>query len=497
MEMLRRRFHGGHQHEYALLGGNEKARPRLWTRKHSILVLLLIALATLFFVSLSIRSGEQPCDTPEAGYQCRPEISHFWGQYSPYFSVASDIPAHTPEGCHITFAQVLARHGARDPTLGKSLLYGATIERLKANVKHFPGRYAFLADYEYTLGADQLSIFGQRQLVSAGVNFYERYKPLSRDFVPFLRASGQKRVIDSAWNWTQGFREAMLADEHTNPHHPSLPAVDVVVSEEEGMNNTLHHDICTEFETGKFGAIGSTAKFKWVEVFAEPIRARFNADLIGANLTLTEVIYLMELCPFETVASPTGKISRICDLFTTEEWRQYNYYGSLDKWYGYGHGNPLGPTQGVGFVNELIARMTDEAVTDTTSTNRTLDSDPQTFPLGRRLYADFSHDNDMTAIMAALGLYGETSHLPNRTLVGAPEAGGFSAAWTVPFAGRVYFEKLQCAGHDEELVRVLVNDRVQPLLQCEGDALGRCTLSAFVDSLQFARSGGHWAACFK
>jgi len=169
---------------------------------------------------------------------------------------------------------------------------------------------------------------------------------------------------------------------------------------------------------------------------------------------------------------------------------------TLNKYYGYSFGNPLGPTQGVGFANELIARLTSKPVHDVASINSTLDANPATFPLNRALYADFSHDNDMTAIFSALGLYNGTAALPNTTVIEAEQAGGYSAAWTVPFAARAYWEKLQCHGHWEEFVRVIVNDRVQPLTQCGGDRYGRCTLSAYVDSLGFAKSGGLWDQCF-
>ncbi|KAK6405100.1 hypothetical protein LTR95_018802 [Oleoguttula sp. CCFEE 5521] len=92
----------------------------------------------------------------------------------------------------------------------------------------------------------------------------------------------------------------------------------------------------------------------------------------------------------------------------------------------------------------------------------------------------------MTAIFSALGLYNTTTTpmLSNTTVVEAEQEGGYSAAWTVPFAARAYFEKLQCRGEREEFVRVIVNDRVQALEQCGGDSLG------------FARSGGAWDQCF-
>lgn len=102
----------------------------------------------------------------------------------------------------------------------------------------------------------------------------------------------------------------------------------------------------------------------------------------------------------------------------------------------------------------------------------------------------------MTAIFSALGLYNSTSPLSNNTLETTAQTDGYAAAWTVPFAARAYFEKLQCAGNGEEFVRVLVNDRVLPLQTCGGDELGRCTLSAFVNSLSFAGAGGDWAQCF-
>ena len=415
------------------------------------------------------------------------------GQYSPYFSVPSEISPEIPHGCSITFAQVLSRHGARDPTQSKTDVYNATIQKIQKSVKKFSGTYAFLKDYEFTLGADQLTTFGQQQLVNSGIQFYQRYEALARDVVPFVRSSGQDRVVQSAQNWTQGFSAAKVEDEHANEE---LPHINAIIPEEHGVNNTLSHDLCTAFEDGKLSTTADDAKGEWATLFASPIRNRLNTDLPGAKLTLDETIYMMDLCPFNVVASPTGKISPFCALFTEEEWHQYSYYETLDKWYGYSFGNPLGPTQGVGFVNELIARMTDKPVRDKTSTNHTLDANPKTFPLERVLYADFSHDNDMTAIFSAVGLYNGTRQFPNTTVVEAQNANGYSAAWTVPFAARAYFEKMTCRYHEDEMVRVIVNDRVLPLTQCGGDGLGRCTLQAFVGSLAFARSGGHWDQCF-
>ncbi|KAF2160106.1 hypothetical protein M409DRAFT_29403 [Zasmidium cellare ATCC 36951] len=440
--------------------------------------------------------GSSGCDSVQNGYQCQPDISHFWGQYSPFFSVESSIPSEVPPRCSVTFANVLSRHGARDPTASKTAAYNATVQKIHANVQNYPGKYAFLKNYEYTLGADQLTLFGQQEMINSGLKFYERYEQLANHLTPFVRSASEDRVVESAENFTQGYHSAKLADKRNRRGDSTYPYPITVISEADGSNNTLNHGLCTNFEDGPDDSIASNAQKTWANVFVPAIQNRLNSDLQGANLTQTEVTYVMDLCPFNTVASNNGTISSFCSLFTEEEWHQYNYYETLNKYYGYSYGNPLGPTQGVGFANELIARLTNSAVDDETSTNHTLDDNPATFPLRRSLYADFSHDNDMTAIFSALGLYNGTGPLSNTTVTEAQDANGYSAAWTVPFAARAYFEKLRCAGNREEFVRVVINDRVLPLSQCGGDRYGRCTLSKFVNSLGFAKSDGLWDQCF-
>lgn len=438
------------------------------------------------------------CDSVQAGYTCSPEISHYWGQYSPFFSVPqTSAPSNAlPDGCSLTFVQSLNRHGARDPTASKTALYNATIQRIQASATSFGAGYEFLETYEYTLGADQLTTFGQQQLINSGKAFYARYEALTKVDSPFVRSSSEDRVVESALNWTQGFHAARLADTKA-AGSDTYPYDIVVISEDTGSNNTLDHGLCTAFEDGPDSEISDNAQSIWMDQFTRNITARLNANLPGVNLSATETIYMMDLCPFNTVADVQGTVSEFCGLFTADEWKSYDYFQSLGKFYGYGSGNPLGPTQGVGFTNELVARLTGQSVVDHTSVNHTLDDNAATFPLNRSLYADFSHDNDMTGIFFALGLYNDTKQLSNTTREAAPALEDYSASWTVPFAARLFVEKMVCQDTgSEELVRVLVNDRVRPLETCGADELGRCTLSNFVDSLGFAREGGDWSSCF-
>lgn len=375
-------------------------------------------------------------------------------------------------------------------------MYGAFIAALQANVTSYTGKYAFLKDFEYNLGADMLTSFGEQQMVNNGIKFYSRYKDLAGKTAPFLRTAGQQRVVDSARLFGDGYHQAYTQDNGASDDVYPYP---LVVIDEGGpdTNNTLSYGACPAFRDDN--AMEKESQATWMDVFIPPIIKRLEADLPGLSLVNKDVISMMDLCPFHVMASPTGAISPFCHLFSAGEWKGYDYYESLGKWYGYGNGNPFGATQGVGYVNELIARLTHSPVEDHTSTNSTLDSDPHTFPIDSEhtLFADFSHDNDLTTVIAALGLYNTTAPLSNTTLRNTHYTRGYSASWTVPFAGRIYFEKLQCGKVDsEEKVRVLVNDRVVPLPWCGGGKNGQCKLSKFVEGLSFARQGGKWNECF-
>ncbi|KAI7914989.1 phytase [Pyricularia oryzae] len=505
----------GSAYKYTVLAGNTgeaesqtSARrksfgksPRTWCLRFVVTMFTLVLLFQLWSALIRATHAVEPgsqgdCDTPDGGFQCNSSISHNWGQYSPFFLAPSEIDASVPSGCEVTFAQILSRHGARDPTASATAAYGETIEQIQSSVTNYGEGFEFIKDYQYTLGADQLSDFGRQEMFNSGVHFYNRYQILARNNTPFFRSDGQQRVVESGQKWTEGFHQALLGDSgRAGGPADEFPYKMVIIPNEDGTNNTLNHNLCTAFENTK---LGKEAQKEFMESAMGGITERLNNGLEGANLTTKQAVQIMELCPFETVADPQATLSQFCTLFTQRDWEAYDYLQTLGKWYGYGNGNPLGSTQGVGFVNELIARLLQKPVEDHTNTNSTLDSDPSTFPLDKKLYADFSHDNDMLGIYAALGIYNATApdSVPKKERRSAQELSGFSSSWAVPFAARMFVEKMTCAGQNEELVRILVNDRVTPLQNCDADSMGRCTLSKFVESLSFARSGGRWDQCF-
>ncbi|KAH4973064.1 hypothetical protein HBH77_165850 [Parastagonospora nodorum] len=490
------RMRGNRSPEYAPLPLSEKeplpsvrSRQARWSRQSIVgLVVCSIAACSALYglVSSLSASAENSCDTIDDGYRCSPKTTHFWGQYSLWYSVPSDIDVAPPHGCKVTFANVLSRHGGRDPTMGKSMAYALLIADIQNTSTSFSGEFGFLKDYKYNLGADELTSAGRQEMVNSGAHFFRRYHKLAKKHTPFVRSGGQHRVVESAQKWLQGFAQSAKQ---------SPAEIDLIIPEGPKWNNTLSHDTCPAFEDGPDRGLGDRAQKIWAAEFVPPIQERVNSQL-GTNLSMNSIIYLMDMCPFDTLAHPNAKVSDFCHLFTEKEWHAYDYFETLGKYYGYSVGNPLAPTQGVGYVNELIARLTGQPVEDHTNTNTTLNSDPSSFPLGRKVYADFSHDNDISGVLAALGLYNETKPLSNTTIESTKDTHGYSAAWTVPFASRMYVEKLQCKHKKEEMVRVIVNDRVQPLKFCGGDKHGRCKLSKFVESQSFAKQGGLWDRCY-
>ncbi|WEW59529.1 histidine phosphatase family protein [Emydomyces testavorans] len=438
------------------------------------------------------------CNSVENGYQCHQPYAQLWGQYSPFTSLktTSVISPDVPPGCTITFAQVLSRHGARYPTASKTKTYAELIDRIQKTSKSYKGAFKFLETFKYKLGSDNMTQFGESQLFNSGSKFYKHYQALAKEKSPFIRASGSPRIIKSAEMFIQGFHQYKLRDPDSD-HNDGPPVIGVIIPEGSSSNNTLDHAVCDKFEEDRSG---DGIQQKFADKFIPQILERVKSHLPGASVTIKDVSYLMDLCSFHTVAmTPDASIiSPFCQLFTIGEWVDYDYYQSLGKYYRYGPGHPLGPEQGIGYSNELIARLTNTPVKDNTSTNRTLDSDPATFPLNATLYADFSHDNTMTSIFAALGLFNGTKALPVDRVQTPVQSNGYSASWTVPFAARAYIEKMKCEWsprRDAEYVRILINDRVFPLHGCKVDVLGRCELNDFVAGLSFAMNGGKWETC--
>ncbi|KAM0786582.1 hypothetical protein ACM66B_002038 [Microbotryomycetes sp. NB124-2] len=371
-------------------------------------------------------------------------------QYAPYSAAAAYRP---PRGhCHVTQVNVLQRHGARYPTLGAAIEIDVTVDKLvKYHKKQLNrqynseqlrfddqgSRWAFLNDWRYNLGIDDLLPYGEHEVVASAKEWAIKFTELVRMQVPEVMA----------------------------------------ISEAPGSKNTLHN-YCPN-------SLSNIAPQRtWLELFASPIAKRLDDELPRIGLDAQDVINMAHLCAFETLAHQ--RMSPFCKLFTDDEWPQIEYHGDLGKYYGFAYGNDLSRAQGVGYVNELLSRLTGDLAYikgDTTQVNQTLDRDPRTFPLDRRLYVDFSHDNSMLPIMTLLDLFHDARPL---NPVKPDSHRHFVVSKIVSFAARMIVERVECkqdGSAPTTYVRILVNDAIQRLSgECANCDL--CPLSDFVESMR-------------
>ncbi|POW01242.1 hypothetical protein PSHT_12640 [Puccinia striiformis] len=384
------------------------------------------------------------------------------------------------KGCKVVQVNHLQRHGSRYPTAKITKKIQSALEKL-TEASHLDESMNFITNYQYRLSEASLLPLGASESFKAGVQFASRYEEIfSQEKLPFVRASLSERVVDSANNFTKG-----LASRIDNGIESIKP---IVISEDSQSNNSRH---------------SGTHAGKITHLLPQVLRPRLE-------LLINALLQSPQLCIFESLADE--KLSQFCDIFDHSDWPGYGYYYDLDKlsfetledWFKYtymnyivfpryydrGLGNRLGQAEGIGYVAELTTRMTGDRKwieQDKSKVNQTLDQSSATFPLDRGIYIDFSHDNQMVAILAALGLQ---PHVDLPATGPPPSHKIWDVSKWMPFASRLTIEKLSCGHHDTAFVRFVLNDMILTIPPCktsdQNDTFREipsiCLLSQFIES---------------
>ncbi|SAM83034.1 related to 3-phytase A precursor [Ustilago bromivora] len=370
---------------------------------------------------------------------------------------------------------------------------------------------------------------------------------------PFVRSSGADRVITSSRFFLQGFshspfhhaspesapwppknRPSTFKSHKPHRHIPSLSHPDVIIPEvrkndklgQIASNNTLDVYTCPTFERDfrdnaqspaslKTAAFAHNATAHVRERLASKLGVRKGGskDRRGERIHIEpkQVLQLFGLCAFDTVARLNpygllledkerneGVVSPFCGLFEEEEFAQiYEVSTNMEKDYGFAGHNPLHKALATPWLRELLARLEGRkpVMDPPTSINTTLDRNEEKFPLpkgeGPNAFVDFTHDNQLAPVIAALGLWDENHE--------------WSTAKTTPFSGRLTVEKLRC-GEDDDFVRVLVND--QPAHVYSGGWCGDgkapagdvsdsvCPIHSFLKPLEWVDQAEEWDKCY-
>ncbi|KAJ3937446.1 MAG: histidine phosphatase superfamily [Lentinula lateritia] len=407
-----------------------------------------------------------------------------WANLSPMQSVKSfgldNATEMIPEGCKINQVFLLHRHGARYPTSGSSpSTFAADVHSAAGNGTFLAtGPLEFLNTWTYKLGAELLTPFGREQLFNLGVGFRVKYGDLLKNFtgLPVWRTTSEARMVDSALHFAAGF---FGVQSFQSSYHQ------VIEIEEEGFNSTLvPWDQCPNANNDIY-TLGDDATKAWNNVYLVDAQKRFAQYLPGFNLTIDDVAGMQALCPYETVALG---YSAFCDLFTEEEWKGFAYGIDLNFWYGDGPGNPAVSAQGIGWVQELVSRLTKTRITTFDSTlNGTIVGNNVTFPLDQPIYVDASHDTVISAVLPAMNFtfFAAGGPLP---LDHIPENQTYKTREIAPFASRLVGQVLSCPASDTPThIRWLLNDGVLPLTGIQGcgyDSNGLCEFDTFIAGMK-------------
>ncbi|TFK56976.1 phosphoglycerate mutase-like protein [Heliocybe sulcata] len=410
----------------------------------------------------------------------------YWGNLSPWYSVPSsahglpEASPQIPEGCSINQVHLLHRHGARYPTSGggpagfADKLQNATI----GGGFTASGSLEFLNAWTYKLGAELLTPFGREQLFNLGVGFRVKYGDLLKNFteLPVFRTTSQDRMLHSALNFAAGF---FGIDSYQTDYN------ELIIVESDGYNNTLAPwNACPNNNLESIGYYGDSLQDQWIETYLAPTLERLQPLVQGVNLTTSDLYNMQSACAYETVALG---FSDFCGVFTEEEWEGFNYALDVSFWYSYGPGNPTSAAIGLGWVGEMVSRLTQTPITGAFAEVNTTLMNNITFPLNQPIYVDATHDTIISAILATMNFTSLASggplpadHIPaNRSWI---------TTQISPFASNLVGQVLSCPASDVSThIRWILNDGVLPLTGlngCPEDKNGLCPLATYISVMK-------------
>jgi hypothetical protein len=503
----------------------------------SIALLALVGGVAAVPTSASASAGPTGLSYP-SGF----DMKSSWAHLSPYVDASGfNVSKGFPSECELSQVHILHRHAQRYPTYYP--LDGEGMERFAQKLANYSrkhpqkkvgsGPLAFLNDWEYILGLNTLLPTGAATEVTSGALFWSQYGRLlyraeasqaawnstlnvypngTARPKPTFRTTSYPRILESARWWLSGF----FGNTGANSSYAEYDLT--IIPEVDDFNNTLSStSSCTEgMEPGDASgeAFASSSLVK-------NARQRFAAHLPDdLKLDTLDIVAMFNICPYEYA---TLGQSSFCALFTELEWRDFEYFIDLQFYGRYGFGAPSGRAQGIGYVQELAARLQSRLITSSESSiNYTYDDNTKTFPLDQPLYMDMSHDDIIVSVLTALGLnyfkagpHGlpvSVAHAPHRNFIlnqmtpfGARL---FSEIWTCPKDASLEHLQpqkyknpdLSSEPNTTDYIRFVLNNAPLPLdglSECDGSVNGFCEVDKFLSAItKLNKEAMYQEACF-
>ncbi|KAM3084452.1 hypothetical protein ACMFMF_001808 [Clarireedia jacksonii] len=468
-------------------------------------------------------------------------IQKYWGEITPYSDNAEDYfgveYVGLPDGCQVESVQILQRHSQRFQTTAED--DGVNDQRFAEKISNFTskssngtftGPLSFLNSYTYTMeDTGLLTGLGANTEFSAGVSFWNRYgrtlynaslgqlayNPYYPNGTarpkPVLRTTSQSRIQNSQINWALGFFGTSYLTVPDSTFSNVTSAFEVVIVPEGGTeNNTLaSYDSCFNDNLAGIYDIGDSDVYTYLPKYLGNATARLQKYApAGFKFNYNDTYAMQSICAYENAYIG---MSDFCGLFTEDEWAGFENTLDMIYWYDYSYGNPIGRAQGLGYVQEVLARLQHQYISaSNSSVNSTLDNNPTTFPLDQKFYADFSHDDIIVSALTAMSMdYFRSA--PSLTDYPPDPNRKFILSHITPFGARLMTETVGCAvadpkpvknarvqyspgqyGYDaanatHKFVRMRLNNGILPLESirggyCKGRKDGMCEMAKFLES---------------
>ncbi|OHE99622.1 histidine acid phosphatase [Colletotrichum orchidophilum] len=391
---------------------------------------LLCLVATLVDGSSRLLAPAQDIYLP-ASKTAKHPLEHL-GANGPWFAGpdVNGISSKIPENCYVDQTAYISRHGSRYPDPGAYNGWVSMQERFQAGNYTVSGSLSFLPRWKPVLTNPSsqianLSPTGYKEAHDLGYTLRTRYPDLYTEGEDFMVwANNYSRVLQTAKLFVRGFlgTNATLLGDVVSVTSRGFVA---------GIGDSLApSDMCPAFQDTEGGDYVTA----WNDVYIPPILARLQA-LIKGNLTLTQsdVSQIPYLCGFESQI--TGRLSPWCDIFSDDEFLQYEYFQDLRYYYGVGIGTDIPKTMMTPYLNALM----DIFAQGPSVTGKREDGSAFNLP---KILVSFLNDGQLNELVAASGVFEEQQPLSNTQ---KDDGRLFVTSRFTTMRGTIAFERLNCA----------------------------------------------------
>lgn len=423
---------------------------------------ILGAFTTLLFLYYNSPWVQQAlCPSDSSGYlrYLCPAIKESWNLFYHLGGNGPWIP-RTPESasdnlglnCKVDQVHMISRHAERYPTLSAGMRHIALLAKLQATDVQLSGTLEFLNKWTYFTNVSDPSFehltdtgpyAGTLQSFNTGKQLRERYAHLVRAArtTNFWSCSAS-RDIETAKHFANGFFGSRWQEEASAKLHIIPETAD------RGADTLTPGDTCLKYvEDEVYGHDRGYAELAaWQAVFAKPIAERVKAYVGGLELNPLEIYGMMEMCGFEILVRGS---SPWCDVFSHEEWLDFEYGRDLLHFYRAGPGNDFAGAMGWLWLNATTTLLADSAASG--------------------VYFSFVHDGDIIPLLSTLGVLDESKGvaiLPNNRRKTDRK---WRTSDVTPMGGRLVFERVTCSNTGvyknlrRSYVRLFINDGIVDL----------------------------------